>query len=297
MPNLPLATLFAAASQRPVEATGPLDETLSALLARARAVWPGFSVGDELFVGYVAARVQDEARLARLDTLHAEDLYLACACANGVALAIEALDRRYLADLPESLRRAGVPEANAAEAVQRLRERLFVTAPPALARITEYEGRGALAGWLRVAAMRLAGNLRRDEGTRARHTRALDAPEAVRAMDPELVLLERRYAQAFNQALKDAFVTLTAEERAVLRMHFGDGLNIERIGAVLGLSRATVGRRVIAGRERLFSQSMQLLGERLNATPDELQSLLGALRSKLEVSLTALLSQAGSAGA
>jgi RNA polymerase sigma-70 factor (ECF subfamily) len=68
-----------------------------------------------------------------------------------------------------------------------------------------------------------------------------------------------------------------------------DGLNLERIGVALGLSRATVGRRMIAARERLLAETLRLLGDRIQATPSEVKSLLGVLRSKIEVSLGALL--------
>ena len=290
----PLATLFvasSASSASPLEATDDLEAALAALVSRARAAWPVLAVSDEDFVRYLAAHAGDDERRARLSALCAEDLYLACACASGSALAIEVLDRRYLAELPDVLARTGVAASTAADAVQSLRERLFVGTDGAPAKIAEYGGRGPLAGWLRVAGLRLASNQRRDEATRAAKTRGLDAPAAIRAVDPEMALVERRYGEAFNHALRDAFTTLTAEERAVLRLHFVDKLNIERIGAVLGLSRATVGRRVIAGRERLLAESMRLLSDRLSATPTEIQSLLGALRSKLEVSLGALAEQ------
>jgi RNA polymerase sigma-70 factor (ECF subfamily) len=290
----PLATLFvasSAASVAPIAATDELEAALSALVARARAAWPVLAVSDEAFVQYIAARADDDARRAHLTSLCAEDLYLACACASGSALAIEVLDRRYLAELPDVLARTGVAPAIAADAVQSLRERLFVSTDAAPAKIAEYGGRGPLAGWLRVAGLRLASNQRRDEATRAAKTRGLARPAALRAIDPEMALVERRYGEAFNHALRDAFTILTAEERAVLRLHFVDKLNIERIGGVLGLSRATVGRRVIAGRERLLAESMRLLSDRLAATPTEIESLLGVLRSKLEVSLGALVEQ------
>jgi DNA-directed RNA polymerase specialized sigma24 family protein len=45
-----------------------------------------------------------------------------------------------------------------------------------------------------------------------------------------------------------AIAALDAEERTLLRLHYLDGLNIERIAVVFNVSRATIGRRVIAVR-------------------------------------------------
>jgi RNA polymerase sigma-70 factor (ECF subfamily) len=286
----PLAGVFRACRQgRQVE--DDLERSLERMLADARAAWPGIAVTDEAYVRYVAERAPT-AEGARLEDLHAADVYLACACAGGDAQAIAALDRGYLPEVLAILGRCGIERAVADEAVQKLRERLFVAADGKRAKIADYSGRGPLAGWLRVAATRAAKDLRRDEATRAAVTREAGPPSSMPGLDPELATIQRRYGDAFNRAFRDAFGALTSEERAVLRFYFVDGLNIERIGGALGLSRATVGRRMITARERLLAETLRLLGECLQATPTELESLLAIVRSKLEVSLGALIGPA-----
>jgi hypothetical protein len=49
---------------------------------------------------------------------------------------------------------------------------------------------------------------------------------------------------------------------------------------------------MIAGRAQVLEETLRLLGERLPATPTELESLLGIVRSKLDVSLGALVGEA-----
>jgi RNA polymerase sigma-70 factor (ECF subfamily) len=269
----------------------PLDEsiepTVEAMLARGRDGWPGIVVGAAEYVRFVCARAPG-GQLHRLSELHASDLYLTCACACGDEQAIASLDRDFLRGLVPALSRGGVKRENAEEAVQSLRERLFVaTGRPA--KITEYSGRGALGGWLRVAATRLALNLRRDEAARTAVSAAAAPPSPLPLLDPEIAMIQRRYGEAFNLAFHDAFGSLTAEQRSVLRLHFVDGLNLERIAIALGLSRATIGRRMIGARERLLDEVLRRLGERLHATPTELASLLAVVRSKLDVSLGALV--------
>jgi RNA polymerase sigma-70 factor (ECF subfamily) len=279
----PLATIFCNGAGAGQE----LEERLARALDRARAAWPGVAVDDATFVRYLAERVPPD----RLDAVFAEDLYLACACAAGDAAAMDAFDRRHFGPLAAALERGGVEAAVADEVVQRLRAQLFVRGDGKYAKIGQYSGRAPIGGWLYVAAVRLATRSRRDETTRAMAARNAAAAAGLPSVDPELATIQRRYGEVSRRAFHEAFACLNAEERSVLRLHFVDGLNIERIGAVLGLSRATVGRRMIAARKRLLQETLRLLGERLEATPTEVRSLLGVLRSHLEVSFGALLGE------
>jgi RNA polymerase sigma-70 factor (ECF subfamily) len=110
-------------------------------------------VGDEAYVRYVAERAARGDGI-RLEELHAGDLYLACACTAGDPQAIAALDRSLLSRVVVVLVRSGTPRAIAEEAVQRLRERLFVAArasarrsPPLAAAARSRDG----SAWRRCA--------------------------------------------------------------------------------------------------------------------------------------------------
>ena len=48
---------------------------------------------------------------------------------------------------------------------------------------------------------------------------------------------------------------------------------------------------MLAARQRLLEGTLRLMGERLHLDPTELESLLGVLRSGLEVSLPGLLAE------
>ncbi len=281
-----LAKIFAAARGN-ASLSDDAEGALPRMLAEGRAAWPDLVVPAEAYVRYVAERAPS-GPASRLSDLHAADLYLACACAAGDDKAIAALERHHLGDLVSVLARCGVEYTIADEAVQAIRRRLFVADDGKRTKIAEYGGRGPLGGWLHVAATRTAQNLRRDEATRAAVHEAVP-PASLPAIDPELSVIQRRYGNTFSSAFRDAFDALTPEERSVMRLFFVDGLNLDRIGDALGLSRATVGRRMIRARERLLEETLRLLGDRLRATPTELESLLAVVRSKLEISLAALL--------
>jgi RNA polymerase sigma-70 factor (ECF subfamily) len=260
----------------------------------ARAAWPGVEVDRARFAAYLLERAPGSHDLG---ALHTDDLYLACACTAGDAAGLAAFEARYVAEVPAFL--AGVERSAAAvdDVCQLVRERLFVPADDGRRpKIAEYSGRGSLGSWLRVVTLRIAANRRRGD----RPHESLDevgAFDLLPAVDPELAIIKSRYRPAFDEALRAAFAGLTPRERLLFRMHFLDGLNIDRIGVVFGVHRATVARWIAAARDRLLERLMRGLGERLRIAPAELESLLAVVRSGLDVSLRALLSPEAGGGA
>src|SRR5439155_27001611 len=82
--------------------------------------------------------------------------------------------------------------------------------------------------------------------------------------DPETALLRARYASAANEALREAFASLDARERNLLRQHFVDRLSIDDLGPLYGVHRATVARWLERAREALEARTRKLLMERLD---------------------------------
>jgi RNA polymerase sigma-70 factor (ECF subfamily) len=271
-----------------------LESALAAALLGAHAAWPELGVTDESFVRFVAERIPiDEDLLAAVAAMRAVDLYLVCACSQGNGEAIAALDARYLAHLDPVLGRRRYPADVADEVKQILRTRLLVGEPGARPKITEYSGRGALQGWLRAAAVRAAIRVvRRPKGqvdVSEEAFRALPSPER----DLELDYLKRTYGAEFKEALAEAFASLAARDRNLLRQFFGHGLTVDEMGPLYRVHRATVARWVARARETLVAATRDAMVKRLRVRPSELASLLRLIRSELEVSVRAL---AGSAG-
>ena len=256
---------------------------LASIIATARAAWPGVDLDVDAFASHLAGLVaaDGDASIPRLQT---SDLYLACACARGDAAALAAFDAAFMRPLPAILAGAGHDPATADETTQRLRERLLIAAPGARPRIAEYAGRGSLAGFVRVAAFRLAANHVRD-------ARAAGGQEVLAGAtaDAELEIVRRLYQGAFDQAFRDAFRALAPEERLVLRLHFAEGLTREQVAVALATSRATIGRRLLAARRRVKEEMLAILRVRLKGSSAEIESLLEAVQSKLDVTLGALI--------
>jgi RNA polymerase sigma-70 factor (ECF subfamily) len=252
------------------------ESPLQRLYEEGLRSWPGLALEHGVFEEYVRAR----GLAVNGASSHAADLFLVCACIQGDSRALAEFDGRYLSRIGAFLAGTNASAAFADEVRQRIRERLFVDG-----KIAQYTGRGPLASWLRVVTVRVASNLREKDRPHAELEEAVPAS----AIDPELRVIQRRYADAFRAALRDALASLTPEDRSLLRFQYLDGLNIDKIAVIFQVSRATIGRRMIAVREKVMEEMHRLLRVRLRATPQELQSLLRVVRSDLSMSLSVVL--------
>jgi RNA polymerase sigma-70 factor (ECF subfamily) len=262
-----------------------LERQLRALYAVAREAWPGIELAPDVYLRHVAER-----SAAVPDAASAADLYLACACARGDEVAIEAFSTRYLRSLAPALRRFDPSNAFADEVSQAIREKLLVRRGDSLPRIAEFRGRGTLAAWVRIAATRTALRMRRRERP------ALDEVGDV-AIAPDLPAdveyLRRRYRPEFEAALRAALAALSDRSRTLLRLHHVDGLSIDKIGAHYGVHRATAARWVAAARGELLEGTRRRASERLGVGRTELVSLMRVVASQLDVSLRQLAGDDG----
>jgi RNA polymerase sigma-70 factor (ECF subfamily) len=248
-------------------------QVVRSMLEEGQQAWPSVRVEETVFAAYLDAR-------AAAGPLHAPDLYLACACSRGDERAIGAFETYYLCEVADFLAGSRPTPELVEDVRQRLRVRLFVER-----KLEQYSGRSPLGRWLRVVTIRVAANMRQQERPHADLDEALPAA----AIDPELAVIQRRFAAPFRTALAAAVAELSAEERSVLRLHYLDGLSIDRIGLILLTSRATVGRRMIAAREHLVRNTRRILQERLRVTTSEIQSLFRLVRHELASELGAVL--------
>lgn len=262
------------------------EDATSEAYAQGRAAWPGLALDPVAFARHVARHA---AGLEALVALHAADFFLASACHLRVPGAAAAIEARHGAEVEAVLRSRNVPPAHRDDLRQRMWEKLLVGRPDAPPKIGAYAGRGPLAGWLRVAATRMALNFLAS----ARKDRLVPEPELDEArhpatQDPELSFLKSQYRETVEQALRDALAGLDTDARNVLRLYFLDRLGIDRIAAVYGIHRATAARWVMRGREALLRGTQALLERQLGVAPAEVESILGLVRSQLDVSIDGL---------
>lgn len=267
-----------------------LEQPLAALWQGGRRAWPELALPAPLFIRHLAARAPPGDARRFLAAVAGSDLYLACACAQGLPAALMALDRAVLSRVPSFIARVSTDPSFIDEVQQHLRERLLLAPPGAAPKIAEYGGAGALQAFVRVAALRTALNLRRNrdeqphEDVDDRTVQALPG-----SLGAELRYVQERHRADLLSALRDAFAALPQEQRHVLRLHFASGLTAVRIAQMLQVDRTTVGRWLASARAAALSETRRLLRERLCLAPQEVDSLIAVLRSQLGASITGLL--------
>jgi RNA polymerase sigma-70 factor (ECF subfamily) len=252
-------------------------------LPACTTAWPGLAVDPEGFRAYVLQRLGSESAAA--DGRWA-DLYLACACARGDSRAIAALETHYFPRLRGALARVAPDPAAREDAEALLRRHLFVAEGEASPKIAEYSGKGDLAGWLRIIAVRVA---LRSVGRKGREVPAEeDALLAFRAPvdDPELELAKQQCRDQFKQSFCAALKSLESRDRNLLRYHYIDELSTEEVAALFHVHRATAVRWLAAARHQLLEATRAQLARRLGADRLQMDSMMRLIRSRLHLSLS-----------
>jgi RNA polymerase sigma-70 factor (ECF subfamily) len=264
-----------------------LGVALDGLIQRARNAWPGVAIDESAFVAHVARHVAvDTVDVpAFVDSLRAEDLFLAWSAGRGDRSALDAFEARYFVDVMPALARVLRSTAAKDEVEQRLRERLFVARPGEEPAVWSYAGRGDLRSWTRVAIARTALNLAtRGPRDTPGDEMLFDAlPDT--ADDPEIGHLRERCRAEVREAFQVGVRSLEARERNLLRHAFLDGLGIDAIGGLYGVHRATAARWLSSARAKLLEALRADLQQRLKLDPDEMESLLRWAQSGIDISL------------
>jgi RNA polymerase sigma-70 factor (ECF subfamily) len=269
---------------------GALDEVLAALHGRGRAAHPQLAVDDRMFaahLGRCGAQVDVDGKGAA--DLHAEDLYICCAALLGDETAVRALREHHRPVLAGYLRPLDASPDLLDEVEQRLWDSALIGSSGAPAKLGSYAGRGPLGAWLGVAAQRIALMMRRSD---AAQKRALDniARETDRASaDPELAFVKEHLREPFQRAIVDALKTLDDRQRMIYSLHVVDGLTVERIGAMYGVSHSTVSRWMASARAAVMAEAQRQLRDVMQIAPEEFDSLARLLSSQLDLSVSLVL--------
>lgn len=284
-PSLSSLFLTAASGDNDGGGGGPeLDATLAGMFEAGRQAFPELAVDVTAFVHHLAHLT--EGSVDRLAPGHAADLYLACAAALGQAPAIAEIEQRHLPQALAAAARISTTEADRDDIAQMVREKLFVADSGAAPAIAEYAGRGPLGGWIRVIVVRTALGLKRTEkrtdSVAPEDDALLDLPAATH---PELDHIRSRYRAEFKESFQEALASLAPRERNLLRMHFIDGLNIDELGALHRVHRATVARWIARLREELDEETRRRLSARLGLNMRELDSIVALVQSQVDISL------------
>jgi RNA polymerase sigma-70 factor, ECF subfamily len=255
------------------------DGQIADLLAAGRQAWPTIGVDAAAFARFVRERLPGSA-----------ELVLTFACLSGDTQALSELDRRYLARVPQWVARVDASPDFGGEVRQMLAEKLLVGSD-GRPRLADFTGKGSLEGWLRVAALRTALNLRRGQAL-VMSAEQIDARRALAASDHELKLIATQHREHFRDAFRDAFAALTPRARHVVRLHFVDGLTLQKIANMHQVNVSTVWRWIGTAHADLARRIKEQLRQRAGLSESQVDQLVHTVQQQLDVSLTGLLRSA-----
>ena len=256
----------------------------------AREAWPEVPLDEEVFASRLAACVDGrDDPLATLGELRVPDLYLAWACLEGDSRALARFEREFAPTIAAALARLRIGNDAVEELLQALREQLFVATPKrGSALLGNYSGRGQLRNWLRIIAVRTAGKFL-DKGRReVQMSESMLGDLGGSSGDPELEHLKRTYRGAFRGAFERALGDLDQRDRLLLAHTYVDRLNVDEIGAIYKVHRATAARRVARARETLLKLTRQILMREIKVDRHEYDSIMRLIESQLPVTFSKL---------
>lgn len=265
-----------------LETASALEAAVATGLARARAAWPGLAPGADLMRLVAAGLAPDELAPEAIAGRRWEDLALLDGFRRRHEPAVALMTGTIAGRAADALVEQGAGRDVASDVVH---ERLTRLLGP-IARIG-YAGRGSFAGWFRRCALH---DWRNFAAREARLTDDASLEVALIGDDPEAALVAGVHGAVFRQALMIAFAEgLDEEERRLLRMIHIDGLSARQVGAVLGLHRVTVQRRIAGATERLREHTLRVLRQRFGLAEREISTLIRSLLGRFEVTLSRLL--------
>jgi len=270
-----------------------IEARLLQLVELADAAWPSFHVSPTRLVSSIGRWIDAETDLSEaLASVHAEELYLAIACAQGVPQALKALHHGYGEEVERAIARVRSSCVNSDDLRQIVMDHLLVGTADRPAALGRYSGRGSLAGWLRVtcgrAAVLAARRGQRDQSTATVHPHS-DVLALVQS--PEFDFIRHQHRAEFRSAFEAAAAELTDRQRSVLRQSIVNRLTVRQLGRMYDVHYATVSRWIKDARNALIGHTRALLGKKLGLADHELDEFLGDMSSQLDLTLSRILGE------
>jgi RNA polymerase sigma-70 factor (ECF subfamily) len=264
-----------------------LEARLREIVSRATRAWPTLRVDPTRLVAQLARVIGDEVEQG-LTELYAEDFALGLACADRVPGAVTQVERLCGPAIDAAVARIDRSPELRDEVRQTLWQRLFVGTPDQAPRILTYAGRGPLAGWVAVAAQRIALDLRK-----AAARAAGSDPDVDQLLPtdehPEVDYLRMRYKTEFEEAVRDALAALPDRDRLLLRLTTVSGMSHEQIGNIYKVNQSTVSRWIARARAEVLDATERSVCRKLRVERDEFMSLAGLLVSRIDLSISRVL--------
>jgi RNA polymerase sigma-70 factor (ECF subfamily) len=255
----------------------------------ARAAFPAIAIGAAELAAELGRRLGEGASPEALARCRADQVALMIAAARGEPAAVQEVEAELERELAFAGPRTGARPDQIEDARGVVREILFTDTPGRVAAVRGFAGRGDLAGYLRVIATReLIKIVQRGRREAPREEADLLALLSTGG-DPELSILRAHYREGITACVRDALGKLDDRSRALLRYQLVDGWNVDRVGELYGVHRATAARWIAAARDRLGELIRREVEAQLRVAPAEVDSIIRLVQSRVELSLARLM--------
>lgn len=262
-----------------------LEAALASACRAAKDAFPTVKLPPERFALWLGAHVQPTAPpLEGLSALRVADLYLVCASDEGDAFATAALAEQ-VRRLSQEICLRGRAAVDPDDLFLAVQERLFVRRSEGPSRLSTYAGQAPLETWLRAVCVRTLATLGRTAGREVTLEDRAQELLVGGGGDPEIAILRSKYEDQFKAAFREALQGLEPKDRNLLRLQLFEKLTLDELARVHGVHRATVARWLSRIRDVLLGRTRERLAQVLGLGPREVESLLGMLGSRLDVSL------------
>ncbi len=259
---------------------------------RCQRRYPTISLEFEEFRGRVEQVLAGESA-PLVESLHLEDLFLALACSKGDRIAWEHFADDYLPVARRCAEHACRHLAQSEDLAQELVTRLLEDRR----RFAGYDGRGSLAGWLRVATNHAA----IDRFRRNRKEASIDEIEETgRVLSKEAAggspaheqseRRDARWGPVLLAILVEGIRCLPPRDRLLLSLYYTQDVPLKAIGKQFGVHEATVSRWLDRLRQDLRKRIEREMKRRHGIRARELESLWRWVSEETDFSLREAIS-------
>jgi RNA polymerase sigma-70 factor, ECF subfamily len=205
--------------------------------------------------------------------IHCEDLFLAMACSQGDRVAWE----HFADDYVPLLRHFAVQVCPNPGESEDLAQEITAKLLKDKGRLARYNGRGSLAGWLRVAISHAAIDRFRRRSRFSSLEELQDGRFEVTQQNPEENVseetLDSRWGPVMTSLTKACLRALSVRDRLVLSLYYLRGVSLKDIGRQFGMHEATASRRLERMRRDIRKQVESELRKRHGLRAGEIDSL------------------------
>jgi len=244
------------------------DEAISAAYGRGQHRYPSIRLSYQDFAAKVKSVLQSmpgnqPARGAEpLAGLHLEDLFLTLACSGGDRIAWECFVEDYLEVLRTHALRCCRDPAEGEDLAQEIVASMIGPERP---KLSTYNGRGSLAGWLKVIVSHAAvDRFRKRKGQvsleKLRQTEGREPP--VRLTDSAEELMDARWGPVIRRLVSEKLESLSSREKLMLGLYYIDEVPLHKIAGRFGVHEATASRRLDRIRHKIRRHAEQELRRR-----------------------------------